>query len=639
MPANRIVKFGSYYLTSKIATGGMAEIFRGRKVGAAGFEKLVVIKRLLPHLAADEEFRTMFLNEAKLASLLNHQNIVQVYDLGRMDQDDSLEPGQQGTYFIAMEYIFGKSLAEVMRKGQARDVPLPQELAVRIMLAASLGLAYAHGKKGEDGRPLGLVHRDVSPQNILISYEGEVKLVDFGIAKAMSQSSSTRPGVLKGKFAYMAPEQARGQVDQRADIYSLGVVFWEALTGQRLFQGDNEAALLALVLDPRVEPPSRVRPEIPPELDALCLKCLARDPERRFASAQALCEELEAYLYTLKTFPSTYSLRNHLHELFGPEIAEESRQIQAEGESARQAAGLSAGPATSEAPAPPAPSAPLESTRVVPRPAPGGRGMVYVLALAGLALAAGLAWWLWPGPPAPPPPAQMAAAPAAPAPPESPAPPPAPAEQAPAPPPAAPPPDPRLERAQAQVQQGGFDQALAILDQEQAPPGGWGQAGDRLRAQALLGRAMSRLAETPPEALADLDQALGLAPDWAEVHFQAGRVHTRLKNLDQALAAYQKALELDPGLDGAHFNSGYIHLERGRLEQAMASFQTVVDLGSPFAADAQVNLAVCYHKQGKRDEALRHLQAALVLNPNHKLAQSYLDRLRKGGPGAGSSKK
>ncbi|MBI4798435.1 MAG: protein kinase [Desulfarculus sp.] len=636
MPANKIVKFGSYYLTSKIATGGMAEIFRGRKVGAAGFEKLVVIKRLLPHLAADEEFRTMFLNEAKLASLLNHQNIVQVYDLGRMEEDDSLEPGQQGTYFIAMEYIFGKSLAEVMKKGQARVLPLPQELAVRIILAAALGLAYAHGKKGEDGRPLGLVHRDVSPQNILISYEGEVKLVDFGIAKAMSQSSSTRPGVLKGKFAYMAPEQARGQVDQRADIYSLGVVFWEALTGQRLFQGDNEAALLAQVLNPQVGPPSGVRAEIPPELDALCLTCLAQDPGQRFANAQALSEALEAYLYTLKTFPSTYSLRNHLRELFGPEIAAESQQIQAEGESARQAAGQT--PATPETPTAPAP--PLESTRVVPRPAPGGRGMVYGLALAGVTLAAGLAWWLWPGPP-PPGPAPQPPAPTA----TAPAPttategrPPAPPEPAtPTPPP--PPPDPRLEQAKAQVRQGDFEQALATLAPEAAPPGGWGQAGDRLRAQALLGRALARLEEDPQTALADLDQAVSLAPDWAEVHFQAGRVQTRLKNLEQALAAYGQALELDPRLDGAHFNSGYIHLEQGRLEQAIAAFQKVVDLGSPFAADAQVNLAVCYHKQGKRDEALRHLQAALLLNPNHKLALSYLERLRKGGPGAGGTKK
>ena len=658
MQPQQVVKFGSYYLTRKIATGGMAELFRARKVGAAGFEKLVAIKRLLSHLAADEEFRSMFLNEAKLASLLNHQNIAQVHDLGRMEEDDSLAPGQHGTYFIAMEYVSGKSLAEVMKKGQERGLPLPLELAVRVILAAATGLAYAHAKKNESGQPLDLVHRDVSPQNILISYEGEVKLVDFGIAKALSQSSTTRPGVLKGKFAYMAPEQARGEsVDQRADIYALGVVFWEALTGRRLFSGDNEAAILNQVLNPQVGPPSGLRPEISSELDALCLKCLAREPASRFASAQALCEELEAYLYSLKTFPSTYSLRNHMFKLFGPEIAAENQQIQEEMEAARQLADqrLAVFMDATEAP----PQAPTQMVAPAKR---SGRVLGYGLAGLGLLAALGLGAWLMraqfsdqaPAPPvtatsakegpkttAPPAPPdrQVLATPDAsaetpPAVPSGPAPHP---EATLGPPPSVV--DPRLAKAKEELRQGRFEQALATLGQPGAAQGDGEPAVDQLRARALLGRALSKLGQSPQEALTDLDQALKLAPDWAEVHYQAGRVQTRLKNLDQALAAYRRALELDPKLDGANFNSGYILLERGRPEEAIAYFQKVVDLGSPFAADAQVNLAVCYYKLGQQDEARRHLEAALSLNPNHKLALAYLDKLRQAGKGAGPQKK
>ncbi|MFH1058576.1 MAG: protein kinase [Pseudomonadota bacterium] len=647
MQPQQIVKFGSYYLTRKIATGGMAELFRARKVGAAGFEKLVAIKRLLPHLAADDEFRSMFLDEAKLASQLNQQNIVQVYDLGRMEDDDSLPPGHQGTYFIAMEYIFGKSLAEVIKKGQERGLPLPPELAARVILAAANGLAYAHAKKDETGQALGLVHRDVSPQNILLSYEGEVKLVDFGIAKALSQSSTTRPGMLKGKFAYMPPEQARGEaVDQRADIYALGVVFWEALTNNRLFTGDTEAAILNQVLNPQVTQPSQARAEVPPELDELCLHCLTPDPAQRYQQAEEFSQALEAYLHGLKTFPSTYSLRSHLYTLFGPEIEAETQQIQEEMEAARQACeqhAATAGTGAQTASAPGASTAPQEATRLV-APAPRkGRGLVYAAAGAALVAAVGLGWWLMgttPGqaPPAPAAPAQpvATAAPttgtpsAAPAAPVTPATPPTTLAPSPAAP-AAPPPDPHLLAAREQIKQGHFQAALAGLEQASAADPQDRQELARAKARAYLGLASQKLESSPQEALADLEQAARLAPDWAEVHYQTGRVQTRLKQFDLALAAYDRALELDPKLDGAHFNRGYILLEQGRLEKALPDFQRVVDLGSPYAADAQVNLAVCSWRLGQKDEAIKRLQAALVLNPNHKLALSYLEKVRKAG--------
>ena len=333
----QIVGYGDYYLTRKIATGGMAEVFRARKVGEAGFEKLLVVKRLLPHLAADQELLNMFLDEARLASQLNNQHIVQVYDLGKAQENHPSKPRSEATYFIGMEYVFGKSLSEVIKRSLASDHPLPAEDAVKVMLGAAQGLDYAHGKTGPDGQALSLVHRDISPQNLLVSYDGEVKLVDFGIAKALSQSQATRPGVLKGKFAYMSPEQAKGEpVDSRSDLYSLGIVFWETLCAKRLFMAENEAATLTKVTNPQVEPPSVVCSRVPGALDKVVLKLLDPNPDTRYQTARQLAEDLEEYLHSVGSFPSTHSLHEYMHSLFEPEIQKETGQIREEIEAIRR---------------------------------------------------------------------------------------------------------------------------------------------------------------------------------------------------------------------------------------------------------------------------------------------------------------
>lgn len=627
MTSLRIIKFGDYFLTRRIAMGGMAELYRARKIGPAGFEKLVAVKRLLPHLAADPEFREMFLNEARLASLLTHQNIVQVYDLGRMSEDEALPPGHQGTYFIAMEYVSGRSLAEVMKRGQERNLTLPVELAARVALAAAAGLAYAHERRDEHDRPLELVHRDVSPQNILISYEGEVKLVDFGIAKALSHSATTRPGTLKGKFAYMSPEQARGDpVDRRSDLYSLGIVLWEMLTGERLYAGDTDAAILNQVLNQAINRPSGLRPEIPEDLEVICLRCLARDPDGRYADAQSLVRDLEAFLYSLKNFPSTYSLRNHLYEMFGPEIEAEKGEMEEELAEARRAAAghIVAGGVPAAAGSGPAAGA----TRVLKSGAARGAGRAWLAAgIASLLAVLAVAYWLWPQPPPAPQtePPRTAVGPAAPAPAVEPAP----ASPVAAPSPAGWESDPRLEEARRAIRQGRHDEALALLiglahDHPEAEP-----ALGRELARARLGRAAQNLAASPETAREDLAEALNAAPDWAEAHLQAGRLLTRLGDPDQALTQYQRALDLDPGQEVALFNRGYLLLEKGRCQEAIADFQRVVDLDSPHAADALVNQAVCYSRLGDQTEAAKRLKAALVLNPNHKLALSHLQKLNR----------
>ena len=219
--------YGRYQLLKKLATGGMAQIYLARQLGPEGFEKLLVVKRILPHLAENEEFITMFLDEARIAARLNHPNVVQIFDLGA--QDDS--------FFIAMEFIHGEDVRRVWKHADKVGKPIPLPLICRIIIEACAGLDYAHKKLDASGRPLNIVHRDISPQNILVAFEGGVKIVDFGIAKAADQATVTKSGVLKGKYSYMSPEQAAGQpIDCRTDIFALGVVLYELLTGTRLFK-------------------------------------------------------------------------------------------------------------------------------------------------------------------------------------------------------------------------------------------------------------------------------------------------------------------------------------------------------------------------------------------------------------------
>ncbi|MCP3101372.1 protein kinase [Myxococcus sp. K15C18031901] len=267
---------GKYVVRRKLAEGGMAEIYLCTARGPEGFEKEVVIKRVRAFLASDPDFVGMFIAEARLASRLNHANVVQIFDFDK----------HEDTYYLAMEYVRGCSLWELRRRSKELMDPVPPMLVAHIGAEVARGLHYAHRLK-VNGQPLDLVHRDVTPHNVLLSYDGAVKLTDFGIAKAGKKL--TQPGVLKGKFAYMSPEQARGEaVDSRTDTFALGVVLWEMLTGGRLFDGDSELAVLRAVQHSVIPPPARLNPDVPPELDAAVMRALDRAPEARFQTAGEL---------------------------------------------------------------------------------------------------------------------------------------------------------------------------------------------------------------------------------------------------------------------------------------------------------------------------------------------------------------
>ncbi len=267
---------GKYVVRRKLAEGGMAEIYLAAALGPEGFEKDVVIKRVRPGLAGDPDFVRMFIAEARVASRLNHANLVHIFDFDK----------HEDTYYLAMEYVRGHSLWELRRRCQERGVAIPPMLVAQIGMEVARGLAYAH-RLADAGRSLNLVHRDVTPHNVLLSFDGAVKLTDFGIAKA--GGAATTSGMLKGKFAYMSPEQGRGDgVDARTDVFALGVTLWELLTGARLFEGDGDVAVLRAVQERLIVPPARLNPGVSAALDAAVMRALERDLARRWPTAHEL---------------------------------------------------------------------------------------------------------------------------------------------------------------------------------------------------------------------------------------------------------------------------------------------------------------------------------------------------------------
>ena len=277
------IKFGKYLLLERIAVGGMAEVFVAKAFGVEGFERLLAIKKILPTMGEDAEFISMFVDEARIAVQLSHANIVQVLELGKHDEN----------LYISMEYISGRDLRQLIDRFRKRQQPMPIPQACLIVAEVCEALAYAHRKRDAAGRPLGIVHRDVSPQNVLVSFEGEVKLIDFGIAKAESRLQKTQAGILKGKFSYMSPEQVKGQpIDGRSDVFACGILLWELICGDKLFTGDSDFAVLEKVRNGIVPAPRTMTRTCPEGLEKVILKALATDPNQRYQSASELHDDL-----------------------------------------------------------------------------------------------------------------------------------------------------------------------------------------------------------------------------------------------------------------------------------------------------------------------------------------------------------
>jgi serine/threonine protein kinase len=312
----RLERYGRYFLVERIAVGGMAEVYRAVTHGVEGFRRTFVVKRILAEKATNPTFVRMFCDEARISALLHHPNIVQVYDFGHVN----------GSYFLAMEYLPGKDLSSLMRVLRAAKASVPPCLAAYVAREVAAGLHYAHTLRAPSGQPLGIVHRDVTPSNIMLLYAGGVKVLDFGIAKASSAVQAAETEGVKGKFGYLSPEQARSaDVDGRSDIFGLGVTLWEMLAGRRLFASKNEIETLRNVLQKPVPPPSAFRPEIPAELDRIVLRALERSPDRRYASAEEMARDCEEVVRDARA--DGQALRAFLNDLF----AEESSSLSLEG--------------------------------------------------------------------------------------------------------------------------------------------------------------------------------------------------------------------------------------------------------------------------------------------------------------------
>jgi len=583
---NRIEPYGFYYLTKKIATGGMAELFRARrKVGLEGFEKILAIKRILPHLSDNRDFVAMFADEAKIAAQLTHQNIVQIFDFGRLDE----------TYFIAMEFVLGSNLRGIMEKTAQLDTRLSVNDCIFIITKAAIGLDYAHRKRNLQNHPLNIIHRDISPQNILVSYEGEVKLTDFGIAKAALTTSITKTGVLKGKVSYMSPEQARGEgIDRRSDIFSLGAVFYELLTYRKLFEGESELQILERLKDPHIEPPSRLNPDIPMELDRIVLKALATRPQDRYHSAEEMFTQCEAFLASRDDFASTYGFRNFLRIIFRDEIEGEEREIREEFERVRSfeinqekthsVVDRSCSPAYHE--------------HSLPR-----RGLGLFWRLKHMTIVTGvliLGFFLFLA--FMPTPSQTnKKVPTA---------------------------DDRVRYALFCFGQARFERAIDEFGKAFKMEPSYANRYRKQLARVFLGRGKANIPQKVDMAIRDFEAARRLDPGNHETYFHLGQAFMKCGKYDKALNQYEQSIAIMAENPDAHFNLGYIFLARKEYASAAREFEDVVKLKPPYLGDAYVNLGIARYNAGHLKEALMAFKKALELTPNNRKISSYIDAVK-----------
>jgi hypothetical protein len=313
-------RFGKYLLIDRISSGGMAEVYLGKAVGAHGFEKVVAIKRILPSIAEDPDFQTMFVDEAKISASLSHTNIGQVFEFGELE----------GEHFLIMEFIAGKDIRSIRARLAQRTEHMPVPMALYIASELCQALDYAHRRKNFDGTSMEIIHRDISPPNVLVSYEGEVKLIDFGIARAASRLHHTRAGKLKGKLAYMSPEQVEGsKLDHRSDIFSCGTLLFEMLTHQRPFRGEGEIAVMQAIREAKPAPPSTINPDVPLAIDQIVAKALHREPEQRYQSAAELSDAIEDYFSRTRNQVVSHRVAEWMRDAFAGELEAEQARFKA----------------------------------------------------------------------------------------------------------------------------------------------------------------------------------------------------------------------------------------------------------------------------------------------------------------------
>ncbi len=594
------LRFGKYTLLDRIAVGGMAELYRALISGDQGFEKLIAVKRLLPHLAYEEGVVTSFIDEAKLAALLQHRNIVQIYDFGSME----------GSYFIAMEYLFGKDLHAVIKKAGETGRSLGLENALCITCQICEGLDYAHGLKDLQGNPLRIIHRDVSPQNICINYGGEVKIIDFGIAKASSQSSSTQLGAIKGKIAYMSPEQAKGEpIDHRSDVFATGIILYEMVTHTRMFNGDA-MEVLSQVREARFTPPEEAAPGLPREIYSILHKALSVDLKRRYQTCGQMFTDLEDCILKHSLRPSTHALALFMKDLYEAEIVteeltiQEVRRIEARVQIDHNDGSTGGGDKTMILD----PEQPSKSRR--PWKLYAGTGIPLILAVVFL-FTLYLVWT----------PESRVEGPIA------------------AHPPAG-------TSTTASTSEGDMDEPSDLKAGLEALEDGRYQEAAALFKKTIeedpvmrdkLAEPYDRALREMASAVQDFDpkkaenlllDAMDVNPVTIPTRFRLGLLYVALKEYHKAREVFEEAALIDPSFADIFFNLGYVNAMIRDYDKAEEMFYRVVELAPIYLDEAYFNLAMVQEKADKVDESMENLEHALTVNPENEPARRNLERLR-----------
>ncbi|MCK9296618.1 MAG: protein kinase [Desulfobulbaceae bacterium] len=617
-------RLGKYILLDKLAVGGMAELYRAMITGVQGFEKLIAIKKILPHLATEEELVRSFIDEAKLAALLHHQNIVQIYDFGSLD----------GTYFIAMEYLLGKDCRLINSKAKEKNLPLELPLALLIVSRICAGLDYAHKLKDFQGKPLNLIHRDISPQNILVTYEGDVKIVDFGIAKAASQTTMTQMGMIKGKVAYMSPEQAAGKpIDLRSDIFSCGIILYEMATGRRMFSGDT-MHILAKVREAQFDRPEEVRPDLPENLLEILYRALAKEPANRYQSCGDMLTDLEQCLQQFSGHSSANMLTKYMKTLFAEEIISEEQHMQEiTGIGLMQEKAEEAQPAAVQPPAKeeetvekktsPATDALKKSAAAEPPAKPSlgseSRKSLFAGIAVAIVLVIALSTTFFDNTKEPPPAEQQQSAP------ESAG---GPAEQQ--SPPAAEAPGTELyQQAMDALVAKRYGDAVSYFEKLlQLGPG----MQDKIAvsyAEALVGQGEKLAATDVKKATALLEKSTHINPDSEQAHFQLGMLYLNQKDYPKAIASFQNVIHINPKFPDTFFNLGFIYALSKDYARAEEMYNRVVELAPGYVDEALFNLALVQNAQGKKAECIANLEKAVAANPKNAPARNYLKKIKE----------
>ncbi len=601
------VQFGKYILMDKVATGGMAELYRAKMIGAKGFEKLIAIKKILPHLTSEESLIKSFIDEAKLAAFLQHPNIIQIYDFG----------STEGTYFLAMEYLFGKDMKFIIKKSEMTDKLICLDDALLITIQICNGLFYAHNLKNFQGESLNIIHRDIGPQNIFLTYDGQVKIIDFGIAKAANQNSCTQEDFIKGKLAYMSPEQARGKkINHQSDIFSIGIMLYELATHKRMYAGDTYK-IYTKVCDANFDPAEKANKDLPPILYDILNRALSKKPEHRYQSAEEMASDLEMCLSQLSNQTTTKSLSQYIKDLCKNEAEAEERAM-------REAAlfdtkttsehddEISIGNEPTEILEKPTSANAQDETIAIEINGTSEKrnlrpGLYAVLALifavSGLSLA-----WISMGN--------------------------------------------RTDDTDmgAVTALTGHDNSIKTQSPEltQGPkPAENTSSPERKTSQSdqdipelkkikeLLNekhykeanKNFDAILAKNPSIQQSLIKSVETNPKDASSHYLLGRIYTNKKDNDNALLSYKKAIESGTDIAYVYFNLGFIYYQiKNDYSRAQDMYERTVELSPSFLDEALYMLAIAQIKQKNKQAGIKNLEKALIVNPDNKPAKTLLDR-------------